>query len=152
MIPKTSKTGKEGKKGTVGKTGKTGAVGPRWREQDITAMDVKLDKLISAIYEGNGHKPVMERLAIIEEHMVMMVDSSVERDKAISKLSESCGTASTTIKDHVGRIHVHKLFSDFKFWGYLLLVTVLAHEVFEYIHPLINLLIKAWTGVQLPLE
>lgn len=151
------KIGKEGKTGKTGKTGKAGPVGPRWDEQDITKMDGKLDKLITAIYEGNGHKPLMERVAIVEEHLGLMLEASARRDDAIVVLTKTCAetTASTreanfAIKGHATKPHIFALISNLRFWGYLLLVFMVSHKLFDILDPLLTALIKAWTGITLP--
>lgn len=141
---------KKGKTGATGKTGKTGPVGPRWRDIDITKMDEKLDKLITAMFEGNGHKAVVERLALIEERLEVMLESSIARDRAIAALSETCGTTGSKMKEHLGKPHIYTLIGNLRFWGLLMLTFVVAHEIYELLHPLVVALIKAWTGVQLP--
>jgi hypothetical protein len=138
------------KKRKTGATKKTGPAGPRWRDIDITKMDEKLDKLISAIYEGNGHKPLMERVAIVEEHMGTMLEASVKRDEAIATLSETCGTTGTKIKDHVAKPHLFIHLANFRFWGFMILIFVVAHEIYELANPLLVALIEAWTGIKLP--
>jgi hypothetical protein len=150
VTAKVDKTGKEGVRGPVGKTGKTGAVGPRWRDIDISKMDEKLDKMISAIYEGNGHKPLMERVAIIEEHMGTMLETSVKRDQAIVTLTKMCADTASTVTGHIDKPHVFSMIGNLKFWGYLVVTFIIAHEIFDVLNPLVAALVKAWTGITLP--
>ena len=115
--------------GKQGEKGKTGAAGPRWRSEDIDKMDQKLDKLIGAIYEGNGQRSLMERTARIEENVEVMLEASAGRDACISTMSQCVSALTTSVDAHHKTFHLSSLLGNWKFYPVALACYLIAQNI-----------------------
>jgi hypothetical protein len=113
-------------------------------------MDEKLDKVVAAIYEGNGQASLMDRTARIEVNVATMLEASTGRDASISRMSTAITNLTTSVDEHHKTLHLVNLLKDKKFWGYALTAFVAVTIVVDVARPLILAVIKAWTGLDLP--
>jgi hypothetical protein len=126
-----------------GKRGVQGKVGPRWRDSDISKMDSKLDRLVEAIYEGNGQRSLMERTARIEENVETMLAASTHRDESISKMSGAMVELTSCVNEHHKTFHLSKLFSNWKFYPAAIAAYLVLHNLANAIgRPLLSWLLE----------
>ena len=124
----------------TGPRGATGKAGPKWLESDIARIETKMDKLVGAIYEGNGQRSLMERTARVEENIEVLVARGQVNADHIGKIADAIEGLTISVKLHHAETHLSQLIKSPKFWTVFIGGFVVIHELATYAPNLWNTL------------
>jgi hypothetical protein len=117
----------------------------------LEAIDSKVEQVHGALY-GNGdpHKGIIAIQAKMDAKLDVAASACDTNAEAVSHLSKGIGELGLSVKEHHKQTHMADYIKKPKTWGYILLMFVATSAVIDLFNPWILALVKAWTGIGIP--
>lgn len=118
----------------------------------LETIDSRIEQVHEAVY-GNGDpgKGMLASQVRQEAAMKIAAEQATAAAAKAEELSDKLVELAGSVDRHHKSLHLASLVKSPKFFGALLLIAFVGHEFIEIGGPWVNALIKAWTGIDIPL-